>query len=183
MSELNTVATGEGDTGIHFEERYSMNTEAGIHDVVGEEYEQGPRDEVGDHGDVRKHEVGDSGDVGTTPSTCNVLESTEKKAEEEVIGRADTKNVSCVMKSGKCMTHDCLIEKVLTKRKVWAWIERKKSFGYKTCQTTKLICRGRISTTHDNISSSSLVEKNNDRVGSISSARDYCRDESESNES
>ena len=102
MSELNTVATGEGDTDIHFEERYSMNTAAGIHDVVGEEYEQGPRDEVGDHGDVRKHEVGDSGDVGTTPSTCNVLESTEKKAEEEVIGRADTKNVSCVMKSGKC---------------------------------------------------------------------------------
>ena len=50
------------------------------------------------------------------------------------------------MKNGRCNTHDCVIKKVVTRKKVWCWIEKKKEYGYKNTQKTKLLCVGKFGT-------------------------------------
>ena len=46
----------------------------------------------------------------------------------------------CVMKSMKCLTHNCDVKRVISNSRVWGWVEKKKSYAFKSKKTSRLIC-------------------------------------------
>ena len=71
----------------------------------------------------------------TTPSIDVLGKQSNEKASDLNVGQPEP----CVMMNGRCNTHDCVIKKVVTRKKVWYWIEKRKEYGYKNTQKTRLL--------------------------------------------
>ena len=51
---------------------------------------------------------------------------------------------ACRLKGEKwCLVHDCEASVLKTSREEWAWLERKKLFGYKYIKVRTIRCRGK----------------------------------------
>ena len=56
----------------------------------------------------------------------------------------DDRVLKCDILGGRCVTHDCVTEKIKVTAKQWKWKEKQKSFGYVSVKQTKLLCSARI---------------------------------------
>ena len=113
---------------------------------------------VSDAGDVRVvrgDEEKSCGDVQPTPSSGG--ESIFKRPEVE--GSMETRYR---MKDMRFVTHGCAVVRTKSRRQHWVYIDKKKSFGWKYQQTTKLICRGLIRNCEIEIGCSSSDIKSGD---------------------
>ena len=121
----------------------------------------------------------------TTPPIDGLVKLADEKATGVGVEQPKSHD-ACMMISGRCTTHDCAIKKVTTRKKVWCWIDRKKSFGFKHTQKTRLLCINRFGTDSATCKNESIGELvGGDRAGvvMISSATLEIRKKSESSDS
>ena len=78
--------------------------------------------------------------VMTTLPPSDKSEQQEKAACSAVEVKKGEQN-KCFMENGVCKTHNCEVLKVKTKVKRWAYLEKKKQYGFKHSTAVRLICK------------------------------------------
>ena len=108
-------------------------------------------------GDVR-NSVGDTVDAGMIRGYVETVNSgatsTPSSGRNYETGPPAVEN-KCRMEKMMCVVHGCAVTRVKTKRQHWVYIEKKKSYGWRSKQTTKLVCTGLGGISGDSIVSSS----------------------------
>ena len=104
----------------------------------------------GDTDDVVRRKEGENNDVvrqGRGEVTVAPLPSSSGSVQhEKATGSEDPEviqgeKIKCVMKNLKCETHLCDVVKVKTKVKKWAYLDKKKQWGYKHSTAVRLLCK------------------------------------------
>ena len=64
-----------------------------------------------------------------------------------------------------CLTHGCLVKKIKVTSKKWDWVERKKSYGWKSKKVDRFICNGRREADNMNPDNCSVPGTTNSGLG------------------
>ena len=72
-----------------------------------------------------------------TPSSGSIE---NEKATATASAREDVKKEKCIMNCMRCVIHNCEVRKVKSSVKKWAYLDKKKKWGYKYSTCMKYIC-------------------------------------------
>ena len=135
----------EEDQAITFEDNLVMESKMieGMMKYGGDELRGVVRDDDDNIDSVVK-----TGEYGVPesplPSGDSYSQHNQKKAEggtfDDVKGDTGCAQ-KCFMENGLCRTHNCEVVKVKQKVKRWAYLDKKKQYGYKHSTAVRLICK------------------------------------------